>query len=186
MSFKETFEMIKDVAPKCSDNYAVLGSALLVLSERIGGNTGIVDPGTAIYGPTEVEAFETPEEIKAFKDRMVEKVKTEMEKVEKTEEVEDLNKRLVDLMNENCGSDDDYGGDDDVEYVLEEKPEKVEEKVEEKPQVTEAELRALMLAGVQKGTKKQIFAILAEYDAKKLPEVDPVKYNELAEKVRAL
>ena len=57
---------------------------------------------------------------------------------------------------------------------------------EEKPPVTMADVRRLMAEKWNLGKRSEVRSLLAEYGAKKLTEVSPKHYEELAEKIEAL
>lgn len=59
-------------------------------------------------------------------------------------------------------------------------------KEEEKPPVTMADVRGLMAEKWNLGKRDEVRSLLAEYGAKKLTEVSPEHYEELAEKIEAL
>lgn len=60
------------------------------------------------------------------------------------------------------------------------------QKEEEKPPVTMAHVRRLMAEKWNLGKRDEVRSLLAEYGAKKLTEVSPKHYEELAEKIEAL
>ena len=59
-------------------------------------------------------------------------------------------------------------------------------KEEEKPPVTMADVRGLMAEKWNLGKRDEVRSLLAEYGAKKLTEVSPGHYEELAGKIEAL
>lgn len=59
-------------------------------------------------------------------------------------------------------------------------------KEEEKSPVTMADVRGLMAEKWNLGKRDEVRSLLAEYGAKKLTEVSPEHYEELAEKIEAL